>query len=113
VIKTISLAHRKPGLTHEEYNRYWLEKHAPLAARLIPGIKRYVQDHFVEVPGTEYEGDGIVEMWYDDIEAFQKSMDAIRASRELAADAARFAEMRKGCLWIVEEHVILDRMVEK
>jgi len=110
VIKTIALAHRKPGLTREEYNKHWLEVHAPLAARYIPGIKRYVQNHFIEVPGMEYEGDGIVEMWYDDIEAWQKSMAAIGASRELAEDGPKFAEMRPGNHWIVEEHVILDKL---
>lgn len=110
MIKTISLAHRKAGLTREEYNKYWLETHGPLAAKLIPGIKRYVQNHFISVPGMEFEGDGIVEMWYDDVESWQKSMEAIRNSPELARDGANFAEMRKGNLWVVEEHVILDKI---
>jgi uncharacterized protein (TIGR02118 family) len=108
VIKTIALAHRKAGLTREEYNRYWLEKHGPLAARLIPGIRRYVQNHFIEVPGLEYEGDGIVEMWYDSVEDWRESMKAIHANRELVNDDERFAEMKPGGLWVVEEHVITD-----
>ena len=110
MIKTIALAHRKTGLTREEYNKYWLEQHGPLAARLIPGIKRYVQNHLVSIPGMEFEGDGIVEMWYDDVEAYQKSMESIRSSKELAEDGAKFAEMRKGGLWIVEEHIIMDEL---
>ena len=110
MIKTIALAHRKTGLTREEYNKYWLEQHGPLAARLIPGLRRYVQNHFISVPGMEFEGDGIVEMWYDDVEAYQKSIEAIRSSKELMADGARFAEMRKGGFWIVEEHVIMDEL---
>ena len=109
MIKTISLAYRKTGLTREEYNKYWLEQHGPLAAILIPGLRRYVQNHFIEVPGMEYEGDGIVEMWYDDIEAYKKSMEYIRSSKELAADGAKFAEMRRGGLWVVEEHLIMDK----
>ena len=113
MIKTISLAHRKTGLTREEYNKYWLEKHGPLAAKLIPYVKRYVQNHFIEVPGMEYEGDGIVEMWYDDVEAWQKSMQGIRSSPELAKDGGNFAQMRPGGLWIVEEHVILDKTGKK
>ena len=109
MIKTIALAHRKPGLTREEYNKYWLEKHGPLAARLMPYVKKYVQNHFIEVPGMEFEGDGIVETWYEDVQAWQESLKAIRASEELMEDAAKFASMSPGGLWVVEEHVILDK----
>ena len=111
MIKSIALAHRKTGLTREEYNKYWKEQHGPLAARMIPGLRKYVQNHFITIPGREYEGDGIVEMWYDDVEAFQKSMDFILSEegKELALDGAKFAEMRNGGhLWIVEEHVMKD-----
>jgi uncharacterized protein (TIGR02118 family) len=110
MIKSIAVAHRKPGLTREEYNKYWKEKHGPLAARLLPGVRKYVQNRFVDVPGIEYEGDGIVEMWYDDVEAFQNAMRFIHSEegRVLAEDGAKFAEMRGGGLWVVEEHVIKD-----
>jgi uncharacterized protein (TIGR02118 family) len=113
MIKTIALAHKKTGLTREEYNKYWLENHAPMAAKLIPYMKRYVQNHFIEVPGLTYEGDGIVEMWYDDIEAWQKSKQAVFSNQELAKDAANFAQMRSGYFWVVEEHVIIDKTDEK
>ena len=110
MIKSIAVAHRKSGLTREEYNKYWKEQHGPLAARFFPGLRKYVQNHLVEVPGMEYEGDGIVEMWYDDVEAFQNSMRFVRSEegKALAEDGAKFAEMRSGGLWIVEEHVIKD-----
>jgi uncharacterized protein (TIGR02118 family) len=109
MIKTIAIAYRKTGLTREEYNRYWLEKHGPLATRLIPNVKKYVQNHFIEVPGQKYEGDGIVEMWYEDIESWQKAMQAIGSSEELMKDAANFCRMGRGGSWVVEEHVILDK----
>jgi hypothetical protein len=44
-----------------------------MTARMIPGLRKYVQNHFITVPGLEYEGDSFVEMWYDDVQAFQKS----------------------------------------
>ncbi|OGO17448.1 MAG: hypothetical protein A2Z15_00070 [Chloroflexi bacterium RBG_16_50_11] len=108
MIKSIVVAHRKAGLTHEEYNKYWLEKHAPLAAKLIPGLRRYVQNHYVAIPGMEYQGDGIVEMWYDDVDAWRKSMAAVRSSKELAQDGANFCDLRNASVWIVEEHVIKE-----
>jgi len=115
MIKSIALANRKAGLTREEYNRYWKEQHGPLAARMIPGLRRYVQNHFVSVPGIEYQGDGIVEMWYDDVEAFQRSWEFIQSKegKALAADGAKFADMREGGLWIVEEHIIKDDLSNK
>jgi uncharacterized protein (TIGR02118 family) len=106
LIKSIVVAHRKTGLTHEEFNKYWLEKHAPLAAELIPGVRKYVQNHYVHVPGMTYEGDGIVEMWYDDVAAWRKSMEVVRNSKELAQDGAKFCDLRNASVWIVKEHVI-------
>ena len=115
MIKSIALAYRKAGLTREEYNQYWKEQHGPLAARMMPGLRKYVQNHFIMVPGQEYEGDGIVEMWYDDVAAFQKSMEFVHspAGKALAEDGAKFAEMRGGGLWVVEEHVIMDEIKKK
>ena len=108
MIKSIVVAHRKPGLNLDEFNKYWKDEHGPLAAKLIPGVRKYVQNHLVAIPGIEYEGDGIVEMWYDDIESYQKSMEYLRSgeARELAEDGAKFADMSKAKVWIVEEHII-------
>ena len=107
MIKSIVVAHRKPGMTRQEFSTYWKNQHGPLAARLIPGVRRYVQNHLVEIPGMEYEGDGVVEMWYDDVAAWQKSMEAVRSSKELAEDGAKFCDLRNARVWIVEEHVML------
>jgi uncharacterized protein (TIGR02118 family) len=107
MIKTIIVAYKKPGMTRAEFSKYWLEKHGPLAARLMPGVRRYVQNHLVEIPGMEFQGDGVVETWYDDVDSWQKSLAAIQASKELAEDAANFCELRQGGgMWVVEEHVI-------
>ena len=115
MIKSIAVAHRKTGMTREEYNRYWEFEHGPLAARMIPGIRKYVQNHMVNVPGMEFEADGIVEMWYDDVESFQKSMKFIQSEegRAIREDGDKFAEMRGGGFWIVEEHVIMDEISPK
>ena len=64
--------------------------------------------------GIEYEGDGIVEMWYNNVESFKKAMEFIHsdAGKALAIDGAKFAEMKPGGLWIAEEHIILDNTNE-
>ena len=114
MIKTIALAYRKEGMTRAEYNKYWLEKHAPLAVAQIPNVRRYVQNHFLEIPGQEMEGDGIVEMWYDDIKSWQESRDAIMKKPELMRDGMNFARMAPGnFFWVVEEHEIMNNMDKK
>src|SRR5207249_10239115 len=40
LIKRASLLQRKPGISHEEFVKHWVEIHAPMA-RACPGIDRY------------------------------------------------------------------------
>lgn len=108
MIKSIVVAHRKAGMSRQEFSDYWKNIHGPLAAKLIPGVRRYVQNHVVEIPGMEYDGDGVVEMWYDDVAAWQKSLEAVRANKELMEDGDKFCDLTDAKVWIVEEHVILE-----
>jgi hypothetical protein len=39
-IKRAALLQRKPGISHEEFVKHWVEIHAPMA-RACPGIGRY------------------------------------------------------------------------
>jgi uncharacterized protein (TIGR02118 family) len=109
MVKSIVVARRKEGMSRKEFYKYWEQTHGPLAAKMIPGLRRYVQNHFVDVPGIEYDGDGVVEMWYDDIDAYLKSMEYLHSEegRLLMEDGDNFADMTDAKVWIVEEHVIL------
>ncbi len=122
MIKTIMLAHRKPGLSRKEFYDHWENIHGPLFAKHAPYVKKYVQNHLIEVPGTqnhlisvqgkEYDVDGIVEFWYDDMESLQKSRQAMTpaAIAELDQDADTYAiKPPLGFQWLVEEHVIVDK----
>lgn len=108
MIKSIVVARRKAGMTRPEFYKYWEEKHGPLAAKYMPGVRKYVQNHLIEVPGMEFEADGVVEMWYDDVNAYLKAMDFMRTDegRFLAEDGAKFADIDPSQVWIVEEHII-------
>ena len=44
MIKVVSVLQRKPGMSVEDFQAYWLNKHAPIVSRL-PGLRRYVQSH--------------------------------------------------------------------
>jgi uncharacterized protein (TIGR02118 family) len=108
MIKVIVLVKRKEGVSREEFYKYWKEVHGPLAAKHIPYLKKYVQNHFLEVPGYEYEGDGIIETWYEDMESFQKSMEYNQdpEAKALGEDWAKIADMSPPKIWIAEEHFI-------
>jgi uncharacterized protein (TIGR02118 family) len=110
MIKVIVLVKRKEGISREEFYKYWKEVHGPFVAKHIPYLKKYVQNHFVDIPGNEYEGDGIIETWYDDIESFQKSMafNSAPEAKKLGEDWAKIADMSPPRMWVVEEHVIKE-----
>jgi uncharacterized protein (TIGR02118 family) len=111
MIKSVSLLTRKPGLTHDQFVRHWLDIHAPLA-HAVPGIRRYVQSHILEertradIPATDVEVDGIAELWYDDREAMARAM-ATPEAKALHADGALFIGRIKS--YVTEEKVIIPR----
>jgi len=109
VIKSISLLTRKPGMTHEQFMKHWVDVHAPLALK-VPGIRRYVQSHILEefrradIPTSAVQVDGIAELWFAD----RPSMERALASPEMAAlhaDGALFIGANK--TFVVEEKVII------
>ncbi len=109
MIKVLSLLNRKDGLSHEEFVKYWMETHGPLAHG-VPGLRRYVQSHITgtrgraDIPQIDMEIDGIAELWYDDAEAMRRSVESPEAKR-LYADGARFIGRIK--TFIIEEHEII------
>jgi len=109
VVKLIALIHRKPGLSDDEFYNYWKDTHGPLVAGILPGVKRYTQNHFVRLPGVECDGDGILELWFDDMNALQQYLrwrDSSEAE-SLRKDVAYFADPSKTVRYIATEHVIL------
>ena len=112
MIKVITVVKRKRGIDRPEFYKYWKETHGPLIARNIPNMRRYVQNHFVDVPGMEYEGDGIIEVWYDDVKAMQESLafNTKPEAKLLGEDWAKIADMGRPRMWVAEEHVIMDNI---
>jgi len=110
VIKSVGLLSRKPGMTHEQFVKHWVEIHAPLA-HAVPGLLRYVQSHIVEerrrpdIPSMDVEIDGIAELWYADRESMARAM-ASPESKALHADGALFIGRIKS--YTIEERVVID-----
>lgn len=81
MIKLVYCIHRKPGLSVEEFRKYWLETHAAFGKN-ITGVKRYVQVHAL---GGELQ---------DMLAAMQ--------------DEANFIDFDRSIMFLAREHVIVD-----
>jgi uncharacterized protein (TIGR02118 family) len=106
VIKLVYCITRRPGMSIEEFSRYWHDVHGPIGRR-IPGLRRLVQSHPVlhpdDLPSAAF--DGMAELWFDDL-------DALRAARKSAEwqasnnDEANFIDETRTALFLTEEREI-------
>src|SRR5712664_3053910 len=106
MIKLVFVIRRREDLPPEEFHRYWLEEHGPLARRLLEslGARRYVQTHTLRTDlnaslaasrGTAEAYDGLAEVSWDSLDALVAvltSEEGQRANETLAEDAARFID---------------------
>jgi uncharacterized protein (TIGR02118 family) len=124
MLKLIYCVKRRPELTREEFDRHWIEHHAPLvrAQRELLGIRRYIQTVPLANPeaqrglqasrGTEaVDFDGCAEVWYDDWEthlAARKTPEGVRALQLLIEDERRFIDLGRSQLWYGTERSIIS-----
>jgi uncharacterized protein (TIGR02118 family) len=111
VIKVVTCIKRKPGMSVEDFQAYWRERHPEVVVRL-PGIRRYIQSHTRRAGYRKGEPifDGIAEVWFDD----GRAMHALRGTPEMAGvetDEARFIDRASTRVIATDEHVIKDEPV--
>lgn len=122
MIKLVFVIRRREDTTPEEFHRYWLQEHGPLARGLLGplGARRYVQTHTVEADinaalaaarGTGEPYDGVAEIWWDSLDALLAatgSEEGRRANQTLTDDEAKFIDLERSSLFIAEEHPLID-----
>ena len=122
MIKLVYCLHRRPDMSFEEFSRYWRNEHAELVKRHAPllGVVRYVQSHAIapEANAALREArelldpyDGIAEIYFNNLESMEKahmSAEAEAAQQELTEDEDKFLDRKRSCLFVTEEHVIID-----
>ena len=119
MIKLVFCCRRRPELSREEFQRYWLDEHGPLVRSLraqLPQMRRYVQSHTVadEVNdgiragrGSAEPYDGITEVWFDDLSTMGSSTEeAAAAGRRLLEDESTFLDLARCSIFVTEEHEI-------
>ncbi|TQC45770.1 EthD family reductase [Rhodococcus sp. WS4] len=107
-VRTIALFGRKPGMSFAQFDEYWREQHAPIAAQ-VPGVIRYVQRHIVPQEGaTEPDNgfgiDGLAILAYESAEAMEAGW-ASEAGQACLADSENF--IGKHYVVVLEDHVVV------
>jgi uncharacterized protein (TIGR02118 family) len=122
MIKLVFVIRRREDLPLEEFHRYWLEEHGPLASSLLEalGARRYVQTHtlggdhnaaLAASRGTDEAYDGLAEVWWDSLEALVAAVgseEGQRANEVLIEDEAKFIDFQRSSFFLTEEHTILE-----
>ena len=108
MVKVLTFLKRKPGMSVEDFQRYWLTRHPAVVVRL-PGVRRYVQSHTLPSVYTKGEPayDGIAEVWADDTNAL-RAMTRSPENASVHADEAQFIDRDRMGVIVTEEHVLVD-----
>ena len=122
MIKMVVEVYRKPGMSLEEFEDYWLNKHGPLVKKYGPamGMKRYVQSHnvpseaiaeFRRSRGWAEPCEALAEVWWESEEAMLAAMsspEGQEASKILAEDEVKFCDMTRLTAFLSKEHEIYN-----
>lgn len=103
VIKVVITLVRRDDMTREEFLTYWREEHAPLAEAL-PRLRKYTTSEPVD---PDAPVDGIAQLYYDDIEDLEASMDSPEA-RRVREDSPNYTDPEAGEQYVVRETVRLE-----
>ena len=123
MLKLIMCVIRLPHLTREDFDRHWVEQHAPLVRSYQEalGIRAYVQTVPLPIPPLEAAAgtvrgalpvafDGCAELWWDSLEAHlasRKTEAGQRALQALIDDEKRFVDLSRSQLWYGYERIII------
>jgi uncharacterized protein (TIGR02118 family) len=114
-VKYVGLLSRKDNMSRDDFQSYWLEKHVPLALE-TPGLRGYRAcpaicsangDSLTMQTREAPQYDGVVEMWFDSVEAFDQSFRDPFWD-QLRTDYYQNFAMNRVQL-IVEEHLVFDK----
>ena len=109
-LHTIVLLTRKKGMSVQEFDRHWLENHAPIAMQ-VPHVLLYKQHRVVrgetpdDNPSGDFGVDGFAEFIYDSKEGMEEGW-ASEAGQRAMADVPNFLERLAEL--VLETHVIVD-----
>ena len=112
MVKFVGMLKRKPGMSAEEFHRYWREVHAPFVMSVhefARYVRKYVQSHAtpdqatVAGAGGNPAFDGLAELWFDSAEDARKAFTEPRYLSEIRPDELKFLDLPNCVTLMVEE----------
>ena len=112
MVKLVGCLRRKPGMSTEEFHRYWREVHGPLVMSVTDfsrHVRKYAQGHTVpdRVPGFPQPAftpfDGVAELWFDNVADIGKAFAEPRYLEVIRPDELKFLDLPNCTLVVVEE----------
>lgn len=106
--KMIFGAKRKPGMSREDFGRYWLGPHAEKAKK-VPGIARYVINLAPDLSGSgrELPYDGFAEVWFASEEDMRRSARSPEI-KVVLEDEQNLFDLSTRFSVIVQENLIVE-----
>jgi uncharacterized protein (TIGR02118 family) len=106
VVKVVLFIRRKSGWTREDFRQRYEQGHAPLAARSLPLLRRYVRNYVESsMEGWEPDFDAVTEFWFDSMEDWNatKAWVSSEEGQVLARDEEVFMHRETMRFVLVEE----------
>ena len=118
MIKLVMCLRRQSGMTREQFQDYWMNKHGPFFMKNANTIrsKKYVQSLTIDTPlnqglrnsrGMLPEYDGVAEVWFEseqDLMEAMNSPEGQKLSAALLEDEGNFIDHSQSSAFIVQEH---------
>jgi hypothetical protein len=109
MIKLVSLFHRRPGMTKEEFIAYYEQYHRKIGEKVLGGYAtRYVRRYLTSAAEvTEDDPDVLMEIWFPDRATHDACFAAIAEPDQMAeilADEERLFDRSRMRSFTVEEY---------
>ncbi len=110
MIHQLIFASPKPGMTEQEFQKYWVETHAVNFAGKIPQIRKYMIDTRVPLPGETGEPlfSGIAEIWLENEKEQIESLQSKEFLQGARLDEPNWAAFWKTLVLDTDAHVIIE-----
>jgi uncharacterized protein (TIGR02118 family) len=111
MVKLFVMAKRKKDISQEECLKHWLEIHAPLILKTLPGIRKYVQNHALQIQAAgEPPFDGMAELWFEDLDSWRKAAEFYLGpeGKVIREDEEKFLDMTSHQSFVCQEKIIKD-----
>ncbi|MPZ23305.1 MAG: EthD family reductase [Dehalococcoidia bacterium] len=113
-VKLVRTVKRRGDLTQEQFKEYWLTQHAKLEQQVVsstPGREKIVVSFPLEtIEGVEPPWDGMVEVYFESMEAVRKPA-SVDLRQRLLDDEANFIDLTESRIHVLtEEHLVASRL---